>query len=135
MKRKVQRYRGSKTHGSGSMKKRRGAGHRGGRGNAGSGKRGDAKKPSYWNKKQLKPKSKKRIGINVSSLDKNLSVWLENKIVEQKDGFYVIDLRRVGFKKLLGSGNVKNKYNIICESATEGAVEKIKAAGGDVQVQ
>jgi len=85
MKRKVQRYRGSKTHGSGSMKKRRGAGHRGGRGNAGSGKRGDAKKPSYWNKKQLKPKSKKRIGINVSSLDKNLSVWLDQTIKRRRN--------------------------------------------------
>ena len=42
------KYRGSKTHGCGSMKKRRGAGHRGGRGAAGSGKRGDAKKPSIW---------------------------------------------------------------------------------------
>ena len=38
------KYRGSKTHGCGSMKKRRGAGHRGGRGAAGSGKRGDTKK-------------------------------------------------------------------------------------------
>ena len=50
LKKKV-KYRGSKTHGCGSMKKRRGAGHRGGRGAAGSGKRGDAKKPSIWNEK------------------------------------------------------------------------------------
>ncbi len=45
---KVTKYRGSKTHGGGSMKKRRGAGSRGGRGRAGSGKKGDVKKPSYW---------------------------------------------------------------------------------------
>ena len=38
------------THGCGSMKKRRGAGNRGGRGNAGSGKRGDAKKQRYQKK-------------------------------------------------------------------------------------
>src|SRR3989338_1771827 len=36
---KVTKYRGSVTHGGGSRKKRRGAGSRGGRGNAGSGKR------------------------------------------------------------------------------------------------
>ena len=47
---KVKKYRGSKTHGGGSMKKRRGAGNRGGRGNAGSGKRGDAKKGRYVGK-------------------------------------------------------------------------------------
>ena len=38
---KVGKYRGSKTHGGGHMKKRRGAGNRGGRGMAGTGKRAD----------------------------------------------------------------------------------------------
>ena len=42
-KKKVIRKRGTETHGHGSSKKRRGAGHKGGRGKAGSGKRGDAK--------------------------------------------------------------------------------------------
>ena len=54
------RQRGSKTHGCGSMKKRRGAGHRGGRGAAGSGKRGDCKKPSIW-------KNKKYVLINLKT--------------------------------------------------------------------
>ena len=45
---KAGRYRGSKTHGCGSMKKRRGKGNKGGAGNSGSGKRGDQKKPSFW---------------------------------------------------------------------------------------
>src|SRR3990172_2450527 len=45
------RYRGSQTHGGGAKKKRRGAGNRGGRGNAGSGKRADQKKPSNWDEK------------------------------------------------------------------------------------
>ncbi len=35
------------THGYGSMKKNRGAGNRGGRGLAGTGKRGDANKQTY----------------------------------------------------------------------------------------
>jgi large subunit ribosomal protein L15 len=48
---KQSRNRGSHTHGGGSMKKRRGAGSRGGKGKAGSGKRGDAKKPMYWKDK------------------------------------------------------------------------------------
>ena len=45
---KLSRMRGTHTHKGGDKKKRRGAGHRGGRGNSGSGKRGDAKKPRYW---------------------------------------------------------------------------------------
>ena len=134
MKRKVQRYRGSKTHGCGSMKKRRGAGHRGGRGNAGSGKRGDAKKPSYW-KVESKNKINKYLAINVSQLDKNVEHWITTKKITEDNGIYVIDIKTLGFKKLLGNGNVKFKYKLTCESATEGAVEKIKSAGGEVQVQ
>ena len=38
---KNSRQRGEWTHGWGAKKKHRGAGHRGGRGNAGSGKRGE----------------------------------------------------------------------------------------------
>ena len=135
MKRKVQRYRGSKTHGSGSMKKRRGAGNRGGRGNAGSGKRGDAKKPSFWKNKQLKPKTKLLLGINVSDLDRKLSYWLSKGKISNDNGVYVVDLSKLGFKKLLGSGSVKNKYKVLCESATEKAIEKIKSLGGEVKVQ
>ena len=50
---KVTRKRGTETHGHGASKKRRGAGHRGGRGNSGAGKRGDfkiAKVAKYNNK-------------------------------------------------------------------------------------
>ena len=46
---KVTKQRGSKTHGWGSMKKHRGAGNRGGRGKAGTGKRADTKKPTIIN--------------------------------------------------------------------------------------
>ena len=42
---KVRKMRGSRSHGHGD-KKKRGAGQRGGRGIAGTGKRGDSKKPS-----------------------------------------------------------------------------------------
>ena len=45
---KSTRQRAGTTHGYGSMKKHRGAGHRGGRGASGTGKRADSKKPSIW---------------------------------------------------------------------------------------
>ena len=53
-KKKLVKQRGSKTHGWGSKKKHRGAGNRGGKGNAGSGKRADQKKPSFWKSKDWK---------------------------------------------------------------------------------
>jgi len=64
---KVTKQRGSKTHGWGAMKKHRGAGNRGGRGMAGTGKRGDAKKPSiqknkkYFGKYGFKSLKKRKI--------------------------------------------------------------------------
>ena len=42
--RKVQKYRGHTTHGGGHRKKRRGAGSKGGKGNAGTGKRAGHKR-------------------------------------------------------------------------------------------
>ena len=42
------KQRGSHTHGWGSKKKHRGAGNRGGKGMASTGKRSDAVKPSFW---------------------------------------------------------------------------------------
>jgi len=46
---KRSRQRGSHTHGWGAKKKHRGAGNRGGRGMAGTGKRADQKKPTIMN--------------------------------------------------------------------------------------
>ena len=45
---KNSRQHGSTTHGWGAMKKHRGAGNRGGRGLAGTGKRADQMKPLHW---------------------------------------------------------------------------------------
>ena len=47
---KRQKMRGHSTYGFGSKKKHRGFGNSGGKGNAGTGKRADSKKPSVWNK-------------------------------------------------------------------------------------
>ena len=46
------RQRAGTTHGWGSMKKHRGKGNKGGAGMAGTGKRGDAKKPAIWKNKK-----------------------------------------------------------------------------------
>src|SRR3989338_2684643 len=74
------RQRGKTTHGWGARKKHRGAGNRGGRGMAGSGKRADQKKPSilkeygntYFGKFGFKipQKIKKQIKeINISTIE------------------------------------------------------------------
>ena len=128
---KVVKYRRSKTHGGGAMKKRRGAGNRGGRGMAGSGKRADQKKPSiikefgnsYFGKHGFKrpPSAVKKIKtINIGQI--------EEVFPGKKD----IDLGKEGYSKLLGGGKINSKIKIKVDSASSKAIEKIKEKGGDV---
>src|SRR3989344_7659480 len=100
---KNSRQRGSKTHGWGAMKKHRGAGNKGGTGNAGSGKRSDTKKPQNWKDPKyfgkhgfkFHGKTEEIISINIRDLHK--------KYPTQS----TIDLVKEGYNKLLGAGVVK----------------------------
>jgi len=136
---KNSRHRGSWTHSTGEKKKHRGAGSRGGRGNAGSGKRGDAKKPSYWKIKNFVGKHgftnharKTVLTTTISQLNSSIqSLVVQGKAVESSNVFK-INLKDIGVKKLLGTGNPLFAYEIVVESATTSAVEKIEAKGGSV---
>jgi len=134
------RQRGSHTHGYGSKKKHRGAGNRGGRGMAGTGKRGDAKKPVIWKNKKYFGKhgfKKKNIktkirAINITAIEQNLAVWASKKLAEEKNGVFEIDLQKAGYNKVLSTGKATKKMNIKSPYASAGAVEKVKAAGGTI---
>lgn len=138
---KNSRYRGSKTHGCGSMKKRRGAGHRGGRGAAGSGKRADSKKPTVWGGKYFgkfgfKSKSRTSQGptMNVGFLDQHIEGFVGRKEASKEKDFYSIDLGNLGYTKLLGEGKVKNKFTVTVPRCSPQAKEKIEGMGGKVIV-
>ena len=140
---KATRYRGSQTHGGGAKKKRRGAGSRGGRGMAGSGKRADQKKPtilklygnSYFGKKGFKSKNKKVIKpITIQTIETKLYNWLKNGILKKEKEEIKINLKELGYNKLLSKGKIKNKYNIEVEYASKNAIEKIQKSGGKINV-
>ncbi len=137
-KKKKVNYRGSKTHGCGSMKKRRGAGHRGGRGAAGSGKRGDCKKPSIWKgryfgKLGFKTNNPKINSINLKEIEIKIPKWLEQGLIKENKEVFQIDLNMFGYDKLLSTGEITKKLNIKVSSFSNKAAEKIKNAGGDIQ--
>jgi len=136
------RHRGSWTHGWGEKKKHRGAGSRGGRGMAGTGKRADTKKPSiaedpkYFGKFGFVPK-RKQITIevlNLSTLESNLATFVAKKIATKNAGAYDVDLTKSKYQKLLGSGSIKTPVNVTVKFASASAVEKITAAKGSVKV-
>ncbi len=126
--RKVRRMRGSRTHGAG-IKKHRGAGNRGGRGMAGTGKRADQKKPTIINEYGLlnyfgkhgfkRPKSvvKKYRTINVGDLN-------YDKLK--------INLQEEGYDKLLGGGIPNKVYIIVVKHCSKQAKDKIESVGGKI---
>src|SRR3990167_5417636 len=140
---KITRYRGSHTHGGGAKKKRRGAGNRGGRGMAGSGKRADQKKPTilklygntYFGKKGFNSVNKKIIKpITIQTIETKLYDWLKKGILKKEKEEIKINLKELGYNKLLSKGKVKNKYDIEVEHASRNAVEKIQNSGGKINV-
>ncbi len=135
---KNSRQRGSKTHGWGAMKKHRGAGNRSGRGMAGTGKRADTKKPSIWKNPKYFGKigfaerrvKEKIIAINIESLEANSQKYLADKTATKEGDLIVIDVIKLGYNKVLGSGSLKTKMKVIAPYFSNGAKEKIQQAGG-----
>ncbi len=136
------RQRAKTTHGFGSMKKNRGAGHRGGRGRSGSGKRGDQKKPMYWKEEVKQGKygfsSKSRIPemktINIKTIEDTLTTLVKKGLAKNEGGAFVVNLTDLGYNKLLSTGKPTLKLKITVDYATPNAVKKITKAGGEVKV-
>lgn len=133
------RQRGSKTHGWGAKKKHRGQGHRGGRGMAGTGKRADSKKPSIWKTDYFgkhgfisKTPKIKINPVNISFIEQHIDKYISNKLITKENGFYSLDLEKLGFNKLLGDGRVSTKFKIKTPYASKIAIEKIKEADGEI---
>ncbi|MBS3156000.1 uL15 family ribosomal protein [Candidatus Woesearchaeota archaeon] len=140
---KVVKYRGSHTHGGGAKKKRRGAGNRGGRGMAGSGKRAGQIKPTilttfgneYFGKRGFKRPKKivvKIKSINVSDLEKNLDRYVSRNLIKKESNKYIINLVDLGYNKLLGAGKVTKSLEIKAPFFSQGAKKKIDGAGGSL---
>lgn len=133
---KVNKYRGTNRHGGGHHKKRRGAGSRGGRGNAGSGKRAGHRKYGvtlgrygFLPRRDIQPV--KAITVGYFTLQKINKLVVAGKAIKEGDVFS-IDLGKLGYGKLLGTGNTPLKLNLHVSSVTASAEEKISTAGGKV---
>lgn len=45
---------------------------------------------------------------------------------------FVLDLKELGFKKLLGTGSISRAVQVKVDECSEGALKKLKEAGGEV---
>ncbi len=136
---KKRRQRGSRTHGGGTHKNRRGAGHRGGRGAAGRSKH------EFHNYGPLGKHGFKRpedsvtdvVEVTVQKLDEDAALYVAEDLAETDGDGYVIDARDVvedgheaDVVKVLGSGQVRRELHVTADAFTASAVELIEEAGG-----
>ncbi len=135
---KVVKYRGQTSHGCGHHKKRRGAGSRGGRGRAGSGKRAGHKKYGIvLGRHGFIPRRSFGAGQAI-----NLSYFTENRLLQlvkegeisKKDDVYQVNLNQLGYDKLLSTGVITVKVAFIVKYCSKKASEKVSSTGGNVKL-
>lgn len=129
---KKMRGKGMGSHGGGARKKRKGHGHRGGRGMSGTGKRSDQKKTlvqkkygyGYFGKKGVTSRGTKKDKtdkINLQQIEKNLKKYQNEK------GEILLEKY-----KILGTGEITQKLIIKANQASKSAIEKVKEKGGEI---
>lgn len=137
--RKIRKQRGYRTHGYGRISGgHRKSGTRGGKGAAG---RYDHEFVRAIKAGTIFPKGfvphrgpqKTIIPYNVGKLNSQIDKLAEDKLAEKKGNAYSIDLSKIGVVKLLGSGIVSHKIDVVVERITPKAQQKIEAAGGSVK--
>ena len=140
---KKRRQRGSRTHGGGTHKNRRGAGNRGGRGRAGRTKHEFHNYEPIGKHGFKRPESAQTDVVEVSAreLDENAALYVaEDLATEEGEGFridardVVEDGRDADVVKVLGNGQVRQELHVVADAFTASAVEGIESAGGSVEL-
>ena len=135
---KSRKQRGQTTYGHGARKKWKKSGHRGGTGMAGTGKRADQKKTliitkygnKYFGKQGItskKTEKRKNLVINVNDIEKDYDNLMKKY---GKDGW--LELKKY---KILGDGEIKKKIKLKARKISKSALDKIKKAGGEVEIK
>ena len=131
--RKTRKFRGSRNHGWGQVGQHRASGHKGGLGQSGMLKHHFSTMlkdyPDHFGHSSNNPPTRNIIKkwASVRDLD---DLYLKSG--KQENGKKTLDLKALGFDKLLGGGQVKNAYSIKIDQFTSKAEEKVKTAGGEL---
>lgn len=136
---KKRRQRGSRTHGGGSGKNRRGAGHRGGRGNAGRSKHEIHGQEPLGKHGFTRPEAVRDTvaTVNVGQLDQDIPDLLELDLAEETADGIELDARTVldvdddiDQVKVLGGGRVTTALHVIADDFSASAEAKLVDADG-----
>ena len=135
---RTSKFRGSRTHGRGK-KAGRGAGLRGGRGNAGLHKHKWISTVKYmpdhfghYGFKRPQSVVVSKVTMNLSEVEESLPAFERDGFATRKGSKWSVDLTKMGVDKLLGSGRIGTPVSIKVAEASAKAKEKLKAAGGEL---
>ena len=131
---KRSKFRGTRTCGGGTHKNRRGAGNRGGRGQAGW-------RDHNFTRFYLLGKTEGKHGfvcktsvihnvLDIGDIDQMIPDLLANSIATQNGDVIFLDAAHIGVEKVLGGGRVSHKLEIAAESFSKRGVTKVQEQGG-----
>jgi large subunit ribosomal protein L15 len=133
---KHRRFRGRRTY-HGAHKKWRGGGSRGGRGKAGLHKHKWTYTvkyaPEHFGKIGFKrpPEVVKEVKtINLKELDQLAEELIKQKLVEKEEDKIKINLPKLGYEKVLGSGKITKPLIVEAKAFSKLAIKKIEEAKG-----
>ncbi len=93
--------------------------------------------PTWFGKHGFNPPKgleRKSLEINLGEVNEKLEEWVRRGLAHEEEGKLVVNLAELGYNTLLGRGRISRPVKILVPRATEKAVEKVKAAGGEVVV-
>jgi large subunit ribosomal protein L15 len=137
---KKRRQRGSRTHGGGTHKNRRGAGNRGGRGRAGRDKHEFHNYEPLGKSGFKRPQKTRRDveTVNLREIDEDIAVLAADGVADESGDGYTVDVRDlvegghdVDLVKVLGAGQVHNELEVVADAFSESATSALEAAGGE----
>jgi large subunit ribosomal protein L15 len=136
---RTSKLRGNRTHGRGK-KAGRGKGKRGGRGNSGLHKHRYITMlkfmPDHFGRHGFKRPQKmvsQPIVTNILDIEEKFLNLSKDGIIREEGGKHIVDLKKMGVDKLLGTGKPTRAYTVLVDTASESAIEKIQEAGGEIQ--
>ncbi|WP_224448965.1 uL15m family ribosomal protein [Haloprofundus salilacus] len=136
---KKRRQRGSRTHGGGTHKNRRGAGHRGGRGRAGRSKHEFHNYEPLGKHGFTRPEDAQLdvVEVRLQKLDEDAALYAADGLADEEGDGYRLDAREVvdarsdtDVVKVLGGGQVRNELHVVADAFTSTAVEDLEENGG-----
>ena len=136
--RKNNKMRGSRSIGGGCSKKRRGAGHKGGKGKAGMDKhhwtwtvKNDPDHFGKYGFKRPRKMVKRQNAVNLSYLNDNSENFLVKGIATKEGNSIIIDVTDLGYDKVLGKGKLFKPLKIKSPMFSVSAKNKIQETGGE----